>query len=663
MSRAGRWILFRLVLLLTIALPMHGQHLTSNGINVEPLFCDAKSVSGRYLKPNSLPESRTEFDVTYYRLNLQVSVVPAYLRGRTTVKALSRSTQLDSVTLDLAAPMTVDSILSGSTHLQFIRHPTTVTIILNRSYGHGEMVVLDVHYQGVPVSTGFGSFEFGTHQNVPWAWTLSEPYGARDWWPCNDHPMDKADSIDVVVTCRPDFKAASNGRLFSVTSNPDSTRTYEWRHRYPIATYLVFVSLTNYAEFTNWFRYSPADSMPVVNYVLPEHLADALDSLPRVIPMLHIFSDLFGLYPFISEKYGHAEFGRGGAMEHQTMTSMMRSAYDERALAHELAHQWFGNLVTCAGWPHLWLNEGFASYAEAIYAEARYGPARYRERVLDDMRIARTGTGPVIKSDTSIVRQFFDQKTVYRKGSSILHMLRGVIGDSLFFASLRAYVHEPGLRFGVATTEDFQRVCERISGRSLGWFFSQWLYGENYPRYNYSWQVEPEGSMFAVTCTLHQTTGTTNPAFFRMPVPLRISNGTRDTTFVVMNNTNPQVFRLLVPFVPSQVELDPEDWILKEIVQPASVVANEPADFSLRQNYPNPFNATTKIHFSVRASSHVRLAVYDLTGRLVATIADRMFPQGEHTTEFTGEELASGVYLYRIEAGSFRKTRHMMLLK
>lgn len=662
MVRAVRIVLIAIGLPVMVA-PVRGQYMPAPTDENTPRFCEAKTVSPRYAPRNSLPANRAGFDVTYYRLDLRVSITPAYLRGRTTIKAVSRSAQLDSLTLDLASPMNIDSIVSGSAHLQFIRHPSTVTIILNRSYGHGEMVVLDVYYQGMPVSTGFGSFEFGVHQNVPWVWTLSEPYGARDWWPCNDHPMDKADSVDILVTCRPDFKAASNGRLTSVTSNPDSTRTFEWRHRYPIATYLVFVSLTNYAEFTNWYRYSSVDSMPVVNYVLPEHLADALDSLPRVIPMLHIFSDLFGLYPFISEKYGHAEFGRGGAMEHQTMTSMMRSAYDERALAHELAHQWFGNLVTCAGWPHLWLNEGFASYAEAIYAEARYGPARYRERILDDMRIARTGIGPVIKHDTSVVRQFFDQRTVYRKGSSILHMLRGVIGDSLFFAALRAFVHEPGLRFGVATSEDFQRVCERVSGRSLGWFFSQWLYGENYPRYSYSWHVEPEGDMFAVVCTISQTTGTANPAFFRMPIPLRMSNGIRDTTITVINNSSPQVFRLRTAFPPTHVGLDPDDWILKDILQPSSAGENEHRSFRLLQNYPNPFNASTKIKFFIPASSHVRLGVYDLTGRLVSTILDELCAQGEHAVEFDGDGLASGPFFYRIEAGSFTKTRYMMLLK
>jgi aminopeptidase N len=433
-------------------------------------------------------------------------------------------------------------------------------------------------------------------------WTLSEPYGAKDWWPCKDHPLDKADSVDIWVTCSRDFKVASNGKLIGIVNNPDSTHTYKWAERYPIATYLVFVSLANYAEFTNWFRYSPTDSMPIVNYVLPENLADARDSLPKVIDMLRIYSDKFGLYPFINEKFGHAEFGRGGAMEHQTMTSLVRPAYAEFVLAHELGHQWLGDLITCANWPNVWLNEGFASYCEAIYAEGHYGRSYYAGCILDDMTMAKTGVGSIYRSDTTVIRQLFDQGTAYRKGSSVLHMLRHVLGDSVFFHCLKSYVADPRFRFGVATTEDFQTVCETVSGRSLGWFFTQWIYGEKYPRYSYGWQAVPDtDGGYLANITLQQTTGTNNPSFFTMPIDFKLSAAGWDTTVVLLNNVNLQQFRFWVSHQPTTIELDPENWISKDVTLPNSATSLNllPTELKLEQNYPNPFNPLTNIKYQI----------------------------------------------------------------
>lgn len=616
-------------------------------------------------KSRALPLSSADstIDITYYKLNLQVTVSPGFLHGVVTVHARSTVTQLTAISLDLSSTMTVDSVMSEGAALRFIQHPTTVFIELNRSYGYGEMVVLDVYYRGIPASTGFGSFEFGSHPGGPWVWTLSEPYGARDWWPCKDHPLDKADSVDIWVRCRSDLKVASNGKLLRIVDHPDSTHTYQWAERYPIATYLVFISLTNYAEFTDWFHYTVSDSMPILHYVLPEHLPSARDSF-RVVPeMLRIFSETFGLYPFINEKYGHAEFGRGGAMEHQTMTSLIRAAFTELVLAHELAHQWFGDFITCASWRHLWLNEGFASYAEALYNERRYGPEHYRQSIREAMALAKTGRGPVIKNDTSDIRSLFDQRTVYRKGSSILHMLRHVLGDSLFFLSLRAYTSDPRLRYGVATTEDFQDVCERVAGRSLDWFFQEWLYGENYPRYAYTWSATPDtNAHWLVTITINQTTETLHPSFFVMPIDVRLSNTSRDTTVTLFNHQNPQTFSVRLAFRPERVELDPEEWILRDIL-PSIGGDGVPTSFRLLQNYPNPFNEKTTIAYEIPNRTHVSLAIYDLLGRTVAMLVNSIEEPGYKSVQFNAADNASGVYVCRLQAAGFTATRKLLLIK
>ncbi len=622
--------------------------------------------SRRYMQTRLRSASDSSIDVQYYKVNLRISTAPGYLNGVVTMRALTTVANLSTLSLDLMNTMTVDSVKCEDNRLSFVRHPAAVAINLNRSYGLGEMVVLDIYYRGIPLSTGFGSFEFGNHADIPWVWTLSEPYGAKDWWPCKDHPSDKADSVDIWVTCQRDFKVASNGKLLAIVNNPDSTHTYKWAERYPIASYLVFVSLTNYAEFTNWFRYSPTDSMPVLNYVLPEHLAAARDSFPKVVDMLRIFSGRLGLYPFINEKYGHAQFGRGGAMEHQTMTSLIRASFDENTLAHELGHQWFGDLITCASWQHLWLNEGFASYCQAIYAEGAYGTSAYRNLMQQIMSIAKTGSGSVFRADTSNILQLFDHRTVYRKGASTLHMLRHVLGDSIFFLCLQRYVADPRFRFGVATTTDFQNVCEFVSGRPLGWFFTQWIYGEKYPDYSFTWNAAPDtaGGYF-LSITVTQTTGTTNPPFFIMPIDFKVSSAAWDTTVVLFNTTNPQQFRVRIFRQPTSVELDPGNWILKDVTQLSSADFSMivPAKYSLEQNFPNPFNPSTKIRFSIPSQQLVSLRVFDLLGKEVRTLANGEMPAGVNDIFWDAGDVASGVYLYRLQTKDFTATKKCILVR
>lgn len=609
------------------------------------------------------------FDVTGYRLDFTVSVLPHYLSGSVTIHARSTTSALDTMTLDLSSAMTVDSVLCNGTRTTFLQHYATLAIDLDRTYGNGEMVAVQVVYHGVPQPTGFGSFMFGSHDGTPWVWTLSEPYGARDWWPCNDHPTDKADSVDIRVTCPVAFNVASNGKLLGIRSNADGTHTFHWSVRYPIATYLVFLSLTNYDEFTDWFRYTPTDSMPIVNYVLPQDVATARDSFRVVKDMLRIFSDRFGLYPFIDEKYGHAQFGSGGAMEHQTMTSLTRAAFREGVLAHELAHQWFGNLITCASWRHLWLNEGFASYAESIFLDDYYGPHLYRQSMQLTMTLAKTGRGPLIKSDTTNLQTLFEQATTYRKGASVLHMLRHVLGDSLFFRSLRAFTADPRFRFGTATSEDFQSVCETVAQRSLGWFFRQWLYGENFPRYTYTWRATDEGETSSVVLTIRQTTGTSNPSVFVMPIDVRFTSQSRETTLTLSHTQHHQTFQLALPFRPERVELDPDEWILRDILPPGSDDPI-PTAFRLLQNYPNPFNGTTTIPYDVPTRSLVALELYDVLGRKVRTLVNELQEPGFKSAWLDAANLASGVYVYRLTASvpptqgkSFASSRTLLLIR
>ena len=263
----------------------------------------------------------TWFDVTYYRLALDIFTQSNSIKGDVTITGICRDSA-NTLTLDFVNQMHIDSVLVNGQILPFTQKIDWFDISLDRSYKIGQILSVDVFYEGIPLSTGFGSFVFDSHLGVPWVHSLSEPYGAKDWWPCKNDPSDKADSADIIISCDSTFKVGSEGILVSVINNGNGRSTYHWKERYPIASYLISIAITNYVQFSNWFRYSATDSMEILNYVLPEHDSTALQNLPLVVNMLAIYSNMFGLYPFIKEKYGHAEISGGSSMEHQTMTSI-----------------------------------------------------------------------------------------------------------------------------------------------------------------------------------------------------------------------------------------------------------------------------------------------------------------------------------------------------
>jgi len=602
-------------------------------------------------------------DAVYYRLDLRLDVPQAILRGIIMARVRVVADSTSTLVFDLSESMTLDAVRSNGQLLSTTRYPHSFLIQLPRFYSRGEIITTDIAYHGTPEPTGFGSFYFGSLAGGPWIWSLSEPYGARDWWPCRDHPLDKADSVDVLVTCPSGLRVGSNGRLMEVRENGDGTSTHFWAERYPIATYLVSIAVSNYAVFSNWFVYAPSDSMEILNYVLPEHLSIAQEQLPKTVDMLRVFSTLFGPYPFLREKYGHSEFGRGGAMEHQTMTST--TTFDENVIAHELAHQWFGDLITCATWQDLWLNEGFATYSESLYREARYGSSEYWRLIGDRMTSAKNARGSLFKTDTTSVSALFAVTGVYAKGASVLHMLRHVVGDSVFFRILKAYVADTRFRYGTASTADFQSVCESVAGKSLGWFFTEWVYGESFPRYVLQWSAAGPPDSSIVTATIRQTPSTSTPAFFQMPIDLRFSGVARDTTVSFFNSTPEETFEILLPFTPIRADLDPDNWILREVLAPEPLL---PLTAQLDQNYPNPFNAGTTITVRLPGRTHAAVRIYDLLGRRIATLSEGVQEPGAHPQQWdgideAGRHVASGAYFVRLETTETTISRRLLLLR
>jgi aminopeptidase N len=614
----------------------------------------------------------SNINVTYYKLDLTITYSPAKIAGIVTVK-IKPAITLTNFFLDIVNALSVTSVSLNGKLLSFTQPvgSNQVKITLDKAYAIGEEFSVNVSYYGKPGNSGFGSFNFSTHNSTqPVIWSLSEPYGSKDWWPSKDTPGDKADSSDVWITADQFYTSVSNGKLVGVVDNGNGTQTYKWHNSYPISPYLISIAMTNYELYQTPFEYEEGKTMPVDHYIYPESLTSGIkSSLDLTKDMLRFYSDKFGMYPFLKEKYGHAQFGWGGGMEHQTITSCV--SFGSSLVAHELAHQWFGDKVTCKDWRNIWLNEGFATYCDKLFHQYEYGDANFIQQINSAMTIAKSAKGTIYLQDISGVSTIFDSPRSYYKGAMVLHMLRGMLGDSKFFQIMKEYASEPGLAYGVATTEDFQNICERVAGMNLNYFFSEWIYGENYPQYTVGWNSKTSNGSTEVTVKLTQKVNS-NPAFFTMPITVRITTDKGISNTVLFNNFQTQTWTIPVAGTIANVELDPDNWILKDIVATTKITDQEsiPAQYSLSQNYPNPFNPETVISYQIPVAGHVSLKIFNAIGKEIATLVDEYKLAGFYNFQFLQKEpllnssqLPTGVYFYRLQSGSFNETKKMLLLK
>jgi aminopeptidase N len=599
------------------------------------------------------------WDVIFYDLVMDLDPAAGLLVGTGATEAVVTTDGLAALDLDLAANMAVTAVRAGGAAAAWTRAGDVLQVTLDRAYAAGETVRVEVDYQGNPAGDYFGWDSYG---GQPVIWTLSEPYGARHWWPCKDVNTDKADSVALHVTVPDPLVVAGNGVLEAQTAPAPGRTTYHWTTRYPIATYLVSVTAHPYEVRSDVYTALDGSTMPVDNYMFPAWADAGEAGYAVVVDQLAAFAAAFGEYPFVEEKYGHAHFLWGGGMEHQTCSSMVYSYYQSWFLAHELGHQWFGDLITCADFHHIWLNEGFATWCEAYWREVSEGAAGYRA----EMNAARYfGGGTIYVEDATDFNAIFDYYLTYNKSSWVVHMLRGVMGDEDFFAALLRYRSEYG--FDAADTEEFRAVMEAESGLDLGPFFQQWIYGAYYPEYDVAWTAEPtaDGSRVRVRVSQVQT----QAGLFTMPLEIRVTDAQGGRTDVRVDNAlQTEWYVIDVPGTAVQVELDPDDWVLcAKTVGGASGVP-EAAATALLGAAPNPFNPRTEIRWAQAAAGPVSVAVHDAAGRRVRVLVDEVRPGGEHAVAWDGRDeagrrAAAGTYLVRLEAAGAADVRKITLVK
>jgi len=648
-------------------------------------FCSITKSTGSsfFLMSGTDPDPR--FDVGYYKLNLDVWPDTERIGG-SAMLLINFNEATERITLELNRRLEISDILTadGMQQLSFVRSPGPVDYFVEVQFpevqqaGTSELIRID--YEGRPGSTGFGSFVFSQRAGEPHFWTLSQPFGARDWFPNKNTPSVKADSADIIVRIPSALKLGSNGLLHAKTELDNNRTEWHWRTRYPTAHYLLSLAAASYNEFTDYFHHAPGDSMPVLNYVYSDSDSPAIrEQAALTIDMLHHFTDLFGEYPFINEKYGHAQFGRGGGMEHQTMSSM--SNFSRRLVAHELAHQWFGNGVTCAGWEDIWLNEGFATYAEGLVIDYFDGADEFRTWRAGLINQVTQEAGRVYVPTTSIdpsdpsgsVSRIFRYRTSYAKAALVLHQLRYKLGDELFFDILRQWM-EGEFRYKSATTEDFRAHAERISGRSLGGFFDLWIYDEAVPSYTLRYASRPSAANDAVTLQM-RITEEFSPDYAsglsdNLPITIRIPEaaGPRDTTITFYPGQYPFQVNVALPFQPGAPEIDPNSERI--IGQSDSIPGlfgdldtQLPVSTQLLNPYPNPFNPVTIIPFLVGSPGEVTIEVYDINGRLVARLLNENRLTGEHHVRWNATGQASGTYLIQLRTSEGQEVRKVSFVK
>ncbi len=507
--------------------------------------------------------SQTDYDAKYWELHFDITNISGQIiTGVAVLTSRTNIHNLTSIDYNFTSGMTVDSVRMNGLPVNFTRPTNILRITLDRAYNIGELFTTTVYYHGHPDPSGFGSFTWATHSGVPIISTLSEPEGARDWWPCKDVPHDKADSADVYITCSSSYTGVSNGVLVGTQDNGNGTRTFHWDISYSISSYLICLAVSNYQSFTDWYIGVNGDSMPITNYVYPELYSQSVEDFNIVPGALAIYAGIFGEYPFFREKFGYSLFSWGGGMEHQDnvfMGSMLISGYHyyDWITVHEMSHQWFGDAITCDIWPDVWMNEGFASYCEALYYEQLYGFDYYVSYELNNNGVSDP-SGPIYNPG-----DLFNGNTVYNKGSWVLHMLRGVMGDSAFFQGMRSYANNPACQYGTITTRGFQHLMEPFYGDSLGWYFDEWVWGQNRPIYRYSWTKTGLGNgQYEVFLHLRQIQTSPAPNVFEMPIRIypRINNV--DTVITVWNDARIDDFRFVVYGDPTAIDFDKNHWIL-----------------------------------------------------------------------------------------------------
>ena len=601
-----------------------------------------------------------DYDVHFYRLDISVSPTSTFVSGNVTIGASILVDKLDTFAVELIPEMSVDSaFLNGHKIDKPTRNADNVLFPITPIQNKGTHFSVRIYYHGTSPTGGFFS-GVSTAYNKTWkkhvSWSLSEPFAAKTWFPVKQDLKDKADSAWIFLTVDSNYMAGSEGLLTAITKLPGGKKRFEWKTKYPIDYYLLSFAVADYRDFSFYAHPDnpPRDSVLIQNFIYnsDNYLRQHRNQIKETAKFIELYVKLFGPYPFRKEKYGQCLTELAGGMEHQTMTTLGDFGFD--LVAHELGHMWFGDNVTCADWSDIWVNEGFATYADYLANEYINGDSLARVFITKAQNSAMSQPGGSVyipKDEIYLGNEWriFNGRLSYNKGASIIHMLRHEINnDSVFFRILKTYQNQ--FAGGVATGDDFKSVVNAVTGMDYTWFFTQWYYGEGYPIYTIEWY--DSANVLHLTGT--QTTSTNNPGFFKMWMDYKIEfvNGS-DTLIRLQQTANINQFAVPVSGKVQGIVVDPDDRTMEKVNDIIYVGVRDrenPVYFSMG---PVPARQFLYLQFQQPADQQKKVVISDLSGR-------RMYEMitNNNSLRINMSRFKPGLYIVRVETA-----RHVFVRK
>ena len=539
------------------------------------------------VNPNTL-----NYDLRYQRLELQLDPAQQYVSGTVTSHFIPNQ-NMTSIYFDLSNTLTVSEVKYHGSNLPFTQLATKeVKIDFPAGIPAATLDSLSIKYSGAPDTGGSAgdAFTISTQSGVPALYTLSEPYGAQEWFPTKQSLNDKIEKVDLMINTPSQYNVASNGKLFSETVLPGNRKLTFWQTNYPIPAYLIALGITNYTKFNDTMGNPP---FPFVNYLYPSTTSNStiMSNIEWTKTVMNTFEQYFGPYPYRNEKYGHMQFGWGGGMEHATMSSM--GSWGRGIIAHELAHQWFGDKVTCGAWNDIWLNEGFATFGEHLANEKLLMTnSQFMSYLSSEMNyITSSAGGSVYVSDTNLgnTGAIFSGRLSYSKGGYVVRMIKWILGDDAFYSALKDYHARPQLAYGYAKTEDLKNSLLESTGKDFTEFFNDWIYGQGHPTYQIRWnQTADQMLRFKVS----QTTSHSSVNFFEMPLPIKVNGTGGQVAYLVLNHTTKnQNFAEQVNFPVVSIQFNYENQILQRnstVTKDTTILSVNDGGKEEMKIYPNP---------------------------------------------------------------------------
>ena len=576
------------------------------------------------LKSNTLSIAQIaqteKYDVNYYNLNLNMTNTSTYLSGMVRMDAKAK-VNLDSALFELFQSFTITEIRVNGIPVNYSRNQSAIKVPVNAT--QGDYFSIETDYFGTPPTAatnplGGGGMTYKKSQT--WGnrvvWSLSEPFSAYEWFPVKQSLKDKIDSSDVSITVPDTCKAGSNGILVSVDTLGNGLLKFNWKNRHMIDYYLISVSVAKYIEHNYYVQPNGSvDSIFVQNFIYnnPQTLPYFLNDINETGDFLVLFSDLYGLYPYADEKYGHCMAPISGGMEHQTMTT--QGFFEKTLTAHELAHQWWGNQVTCASWSDIWVNEGWASYSEYLMLENLY-PAEKNQHMLDvHNNVMSQPDGSVWCLDSLNEGRIFSGRLTYDKGAGIIHSMRNIVNDdNLFFEVLNSF--QTKYKDSVATGIDFKNELELQTGIDFDPFFEQWYFGEGYPTYALKWNQVGNDLFVKIS---HITSASNVTPTFTNPLDVRfIRVGLGDTIIRFNINSNNELFVISeMGQITNSISIDPNNWVINQvasILQDNTLGSINLEEESKIEVYPNPTDGVFQI---LNLNQNAEIKIFNTNGQLL----------------------------------------------